>query len=309
MKINMKYITFILIAILSFSVVVNAAGDGKYKKVKKENFKAGDAYRMNINNFNLPLNKSGVLGDVLLNGSSGGTLDGKIFLFSGGFFMSGLSEGHKWANAVASASRIQDYNPGTYAIPSTDNRVQLYVVSAKDGDFAPSWNDWKDAVALGANFYDGDGDGVYNPVDKNNNHKWDPNEDRPDLIGDETVWCVYSDNVDPALRSFNDVDPQGIEIRQTVFGFNSKGVTGNMVFVRYELLNTGKYYNSIDSVYFSVWADPDLGDPYSDLVGCDTTLNAGYVYNSGPDAIFGKNPPCFLIDFFQGPIVYVPGET
>jgi hypothetical protein len=29
-----------------------------------------------------------------------------------------------------------------------------------------AWQDWKDAVDLGADFYDGDGDGVYNPVDK-----------------------------------------------------------------------------------------------------------------------------------------------
>ena len=34
---------------------------------------------------------------------------------------------------------------------------------------------------------DGDGDGIYNPVDLNGNYQWDPNEDKPDLILDETT--------------------------------------------------------------------------------------------------------------------------
>ncbi|RLD66529.1 MAG: hypothetical protein DRI84_04560, partial [Bacteroidetes bacterium] len=52
---------------------------------------------------------------------------------------------------------------------------------------------------------------------------------------------------------------------------------------------------------FGVWADPDLGEYIDDLVGSDTALNSGYVYNDGPDDDFGVDPPAFLIDFFQGP--------
>jgi hypothetical protein len=311
-------LSLFLIAIISFAFIASEGGD---KRVSKGSEKVGDSYMFFINNIEMPMNKTGIMAAVSIPGyTSGGKLDGKEFLFSGGFFLSGVTNGVSWANAVASASRIEDYLAGTVLGGANDSRAQLYVLRAQDGDFAQSWDEWRDAVALGAYFYDGDCDGNYDPVDKNGNGKWDAEsspgacdgEDRPDLIADETVWCVYSDSRDPAQRRFNDVDPQGIEIRQTVFGFGSKGVVGNMIFVRYSILNTGTVADVIDSVYFGVWADPDIGGDQGytdDLVGCDTTLNAGYVYNDGDDVTWGVDPPCFLIDFFQGPIAYIPGET
>jgi hypothetical protein len=313
------FLLFILsVGLLSFGFRGNGGGGkggGKGGNNNSVQLKAGDSYRLFINNLNIPMNRSGVIGDVSVfdpetgANSSGGKFANTVFLFSGGFFLSGKTNGTLWANAVASASRTQDYVPGTVAGGRNDSKAQMYVLRASEGDFAPSWDEWRDAVKLGAYFYDGDGDGIYDPVDKNGNGKWDNTEDRPDLIGDETVWCVYNDAVDPALRNFNDVSPQGIEIRQTVFAFNTKSFVGNMIFLRYSIVNTGTVAPVMDSVYFGVWADPDLGDAYDDLVGCDTILNAGYVYNDGDDAQFGANPPTFLIDFFQGPKSYIVGET
>lgn len=310
MKNRTYIITLFLIAVVSLAF---RSGEGGKNTTYKGNVPARDSYRLFINNLNIPLNRIGVLGDVSIGGSSGGRLDGKEFLYSGGFFLSGKTRGIPWANGVASASRITDYEPGTYKFGTNDPRNQIYVLEQMKGDFNEQWEFWKSAVDLGAYFYDGDGDGKYNPVDLNGNGKWDPTEDRPDLIGDATVWCVYKDSRSPALRRFNDVDPQGIEIRQSVFAFASKGVVGNMIFIRYSILNTGSVADTLDDVYFGTWADPDLGninDAYlDDLVGCDTTLNAGYVYNDGDDNEWGQTPPCFLIDFFQGPIAYIPGET
>ena len=219
------------------------------------------------------------------------------------------------------SSRLNDYLPGTYATGQNDPNAQLYVISASDPDFdigitdqtKKSWAQWKDAVALGADFYDGDHDGVYNPVDLNGNGKWDPDEDRPDILGDVTAWCVYSDQMPPALRftGFNDVNPQGIEIRQTVFAFNSKAAIGNTIFIRYKIVNTGTVADVLDSVYFSAVADADIGDNGAlDLVGSDTLLNAGYTYHPTSESEkWGQTPPCFLIDFLQGPRSYIPGES
>ncbi|KAB2908262.1 MAG: hypothetical protein LC102_07680 [Ignavibacteriales bacterium] len=322
MKKNNNIKEFVLLFILAIGLVSfgfrgndkGGKGGGKGGQ-NTPSLKAGDSYRMFINNLNIPLNRAGVIGDVSVfdpevgTNSSGGRYAGITFLFSGGFFLSGITNGTLWSNAVASASRIQDYVPGTVQGGQNDPRAQVYVLRAAEGDFAPAWDEWKDAVALGAYFYDGDGDGIYDPVDKNGNGKWDRDEDRPDLIGDETAWCVYSDGTEPANRRFNDVSPQGIEIRQSVFAFNTKSFVGNMIFLRYSILNTGTVADVMDSVYFGVWADPDLGDAYDDLVGCDTLLNAGYVYNNGPDAEYGTAAPTFLIDFFQGPKAYIEGET
>ncbi len=176
-----------------------------------------------------------------------------------------------------------------------------------------SWQDWKTAVdKFEADFYDGDGDGQYNPVDLNGNGKWDPDEDMPDLLGDETAWCVYNDGQPGAQRTrFAGVNPQGVEIRQTIFGFASKGALGNMIFIRYRIRNVGSVASVLDSVYFGAWADPDLGGEHmDDLVGVDVPRNAGFTYNGDDsDPEYGSQIPCYMIDFFSGPKAFIPGET
>jgi hypothetical protein len=315
-----KFIVLIIIATVSINFTL-AEQNGKGKSTfHKPNLVAGDSYDMFINNIDLPIGRNGILADVLIPPATigGGKLQNKIFLFSGGFYMTGLNNGEIWGNGMMSASRITDYVPGTYAGGTNDPNAQLYVIHSSDPDFdigvtdpkLKSWTQWKTAVALGADFYDGDHDGVYNPVDKNGNGKWDPDEDRPDILGDVTAWCVYSDQLASALRTYNDVIPLGIEVRQTVFAFNSKGTAGNTVFVRYKIVNTGYVNDVLDSVYFSLAADADVGDNgAADLVGCDTTLNIGYTYHIASSTKWGSTPPCFIIDFFQGPKAYIPGVT
>jgi hypothetical protein len=264
--------------------------------------KHGDSYRLNINNINLPMNRSGVLADV--NIPPEGTLgryDNIGFIFSSGFFLSGYSGSRLWANAVASASLVRDYLPGPVG-PTNPNAV-MYVLKRTDPPGGQAYQEWADAVALGADFYDVDGDGIYNP-----------NIDHPDLLGDETVWCVYNDGTPSPQRRWNAVDPVGIEIRQTVFGLASKGAIGNILFLRYRIKYVGvgapNEPDKLDSVYFGVWADPDIGfEHQTDLVGSDIPRNAIYTYKSAPDPSYGNNPPAYFITFFSGPVEYVPGET
>jgi len=222
--------------------------------------------------------------------------------------LSGYSNGQLWANAVASASRVEDYLQGINGDPNNPN-AQLYKIRNDDPPFGQSWQNWADAVTLGADFYDGDGDGVYNPIDLNGNNEWDPDEDHPDLLGDEMLWCVFHDGVPAAQRKWNTVEPQGIEIRQSVFAYSSSPYLQNIIFIRYRILNTGMVANEMDSVYFAVWDDADLGDYLDDLVSCDTVLQGGYTYNSGPDTQYGNNPPSFFAKNLSGPVTYIPGVT
>jgi hypothetical protein len=257
------------------------------------------------------MSSDGILADVNIPPTGTlGRIDGVGFLYSGGFIMSGKNpDGTVWANGMASASRVVNYKAGR-TIPGSNDNPQIYVVDADDPPFGQSWQDWSGAVAMGADFYDGNHNGVYDPVDLNGNGKWDPNEDRPDLLGDQTAWCIFSDKVPAATRqNWPEIPPRGIDIQRTVFGFKSAGLLGNMLFIRYRIANSGRYAAKFDSVYFGVWADPDIGYSGDDLVGCDTTLNAGFTYNNGPDVQFGGNPPCFLTAFFQGPLAYQPGVT
>lgn len=125
----------------------------------------------------------------------------------------------------------------------------------------------------------------------------------PALLGDAMIWSVYND-ADPGVHN-NDAGftaPLGVEIQQTTFAYNRAGALGNIIFIRYKLINKGG--NTLDSMFVSAWSDPDLGGFTDDLVGCDTTRSLGYVYNAtNADAQYGSRPPAVGYDFFRGPIV------
>ena len=75
-----------------------------------------------------------------------------------------------------------------------------------------------------------------------------------------------------------------------------------MIFIKYSILNTGTVADVMDSVYFGIWEDADLGEAFDDMVGCDTLLQSGFVYNYQDDYLYGANPPSFFTTLLQGPI-------
>ncbi len=331
---NKKISNIIMVFLLLAGVVLSSygfmgddiKGNKKPQTVYKQTSelgsgKQGDAYRMNINNINLPFNRKGNIANVNIfdptinDNRSGGIFAGRVFLFSAGFFLTGNANGQLFANAVAPSTLVEDYVPGTVATGQGNPNAVIYVLKSTDEPFSQSWQDWVDAVNLGADFYDGDGDGVYNPVDKNGNGAWDPDEDAPDLIGDETAWCVFYDGLPSSQRRWTSVSQLGIEVRQTIFAFASAGAIGNLIFVRYRFTYIGgaDIYGDPDEltdVIFGVWADPDLGQYDDDRVGVDVPRNAGYTYNGEEnDDQYGTRPPCYMIDFFSGPASFIPGET
>ncbi len=272
---------------------------------------AQSTLRFFINNINLPMKNNGTLADVNIPPDGpGGLYLGTNFLFSGGFWLSGYNSDTLWANVMASSILIENYQPGNVDSNQYDPRYRIYVVNESDQPFGGSWQEWTFAVDIGAEFYDGDNDGIYNPVDLNGNGEWDINEDRPDIIGDQIAWCVFNDGVYPRNR-FENVPPLGIEIHQTVFGYKSSSAPQlkNVLFIRYKIFNKGTVNSLLDSVYFTAWTDPDLGNYFDDLVGCDTLTKSGYVYGLDPDPGFGDEVPSFFINLLQGPYSYIPGET
>mgnify|MGYP001606574033 CR=1 FL=1 len=123
----------------------------------------------------------------------------------------------------------------------------------------------------------------------------------PDVLGDQMTWAVYND-ADPGRHTNNSggTNPLGLEIQQTTFAFNRQGALGNTVFLKFKIIN--KSVNVLKDMYVSMWSDPDLGGFTDDLVGCDTTLSLGYVYNStNNDQQYGSAPPTVGYDFFLGP--------
>lgn len=263
--------------------------------------KVGESYRIQLNKLNLPVSNDGVLAAVNLPPDGAiGKYDGVPFLFSGGFYLSGLNSSDIWVRVQAQHSLITDFISGKIGDYGNQNN-QIYVVKSSDQPFSKSWIDWIDAVDLGAKFYDGDQNGLYEPIDKNQNKAWDFDEDMPDLLGDITLWCVYNDGKLPSthLTRF----PQGIEIAQTIFGSTSQQYLKNILFIRYSICYRGSN-DKLDSVYFSASVDPDVGfEHQNDKSGCNDRFEMSYAYQDTLD-IDGKIPPFFFVTFLQGPKVY-----
>lgn len=123
----------------------------------------------------------------------------------------------------------------------------------------------------------------------------------PDVKGDQMLWSVFND-ADPTIHTNQLSLPLGVEIQNSTFGFDRQGALGNTIFLDYKVIN--KSANSYDSCYVILWSDPDLGGAGDDLVGCDTTLSVGYVYNAtNTDQLYADRPPSVGYDYFQGPKV------
>ncbi len=69
----------------------------------------------------------------------------------------------------------------------------------------------------------------------------------------------------------------------------------------------------LDNLYLAQWTDVELGNPGNDFIGCDTTLNLGYVYNGRSiDEEFRKfklAPPAVGYALLQGPRISVTGSS
>ncbi|MCS7052749.1 MAG: T9SS type A sorting domain-containing protein [Ignavibacterium sp.] len=274
-------------------------------------------YQLRTNRLSIGIDNQGVLADVFLSPIQfcKGCYDDKTFLYSAGFYLGGKNGDSIWVNSVSSSDRNFDYIPGNVDSISTNPDYKLYVIK-KEPPFNSTWEDYRKAVNKGAMFYNGDGDNFYNPVDLNGNGQWDLNEDCPDILGDITTWCVFNDGKPANQRKFNNVNPLGIEIHQTVWAYtttNPNDARSSSFFVRYKIINTGKVSQTLDSVYFAAWSDTDLGelnDAYlDDLGGCDTIHNSTYIFNDGVDPHWGINPPAHFTRILQGPFVFIPGVT
>jgi len=197
------------------------------------------------------------------------------------------------------------------------------------------WEEWPASVGapyadladaqgnLGSNGqYDPDpnGDGIYGPMQIIN-----PGTEQADTIyqdvpgvpgANQTIWFVANDQAASRTSFMYGTQPMGMEMQATMWAYSQTGALGNMYFRRYVLINKTDVLplasgpRTFDSMYVSMWCDPDVGDAGDDYAGCDTVLSVSYAYNGkGQDAIYGGTVPAVGFDFFQGPLVEgVAGE-
>lgn len=161
-----------------------------------------------------------------------------------------------------------------------------------------------------AGFWDENGDGAYNP---------DLGDfpvieirgctDKPQYPDEMTFW-IYNDAGN--IHEESQGDPIQMEIQVQAFAYATNDEINNMTFQRYKLIN--RAIESIDSTFFAMWVDPDLGCGTDDFVGADTLRSLAYVYNQ--DAVDGETGctcprgvntycediPILGVDYFRGPL-------
>ena len=174
---------------------------------------------------------------------------------------------------------------------------------AHDGEYFTDAND-NGVWDVGEEYLDFDFDGMYDEPDG----EMVSGEDPPLMIGDQMHWFVINDAEPNTHSNLWSTQPLGVEVQTTIFGFDRNDPLGNVMFVKWLVIN--KSGGDIDDMYLSIWSDADLGNASDDYVGCDTVLSVGYYYNGGQtDQNYGSRPPAVGYDFFQGPIVPSVGDT
>ncbi len=159
-----------------------------------------------------------------------------------------------------------------------------------------------------AEFFDWDGDGMYEP--QNGDYPQYTTRGFDLNYADEMVFWIFNDMGNVHASSMG--DPIQMEIQATAFAFATEDEFNDMTFYKYKMIN--RAIESIDSTYFALWVDPDLGCYTDDYFGFDSLRNMSFIYNA--DAIDGnadcscpqgiptycEEIPMLGIDFIYGPI-------
>ncbi len=259
-------------------------------------------------------------------------------VFASGLWVAGIVDGEIRSAAAEFSTEYQPgvilYDPitGTSSGPDNPNDVRFQVSSIDKGDgsnpddpttYNREYATWpsgdgapahdgeyfEDANANGVwdegeSYTDFDNDGVYDGPDG----MFVSGEDPALITGDQMHWFVINDADENVHANLWSTRPLGVEVQTTIFGFNRSDPLGNIMFVKWLVIN--KSGGPIEDMYLSIWSDADVGDANDDYVGCDTSLSVGYFYNGeADDQDYGLRVPAVGYDFFQGPIVPSVGDT
>jgi hypothetical protein len=336
LNMNLKKINYILVFIISMlfiaQVTINAEGDKDKSKrtLQKVQTQVPFTY-LDINNVFTVFRNNGI-SDIDRDINNSGLVfpkgSGKTAAFTSGLlwgatipgdpqprvggtaYATGIQPGKILENGLADDPELDVYRiyrvrPDIYpGGPSVDLSLEATLETSSESairtQYDLDWTEWP--VQLGAPYYDGNGNGVYDAVP-------DPDplmRDIPGVTGaDQTLWFVGND-LNPTLTGdLYGATPMGIEIQATYWAYNQQGALGNMFFRKYKVINKGAQQDTFENMYFSMWSDVDLGGAGDDFVGVDTVLSLQYCYNaSATDATYQPLPPPALgFDFFQGPLL------
>lgn len=164
-----------------------------------------------------------------------------------------------------------------------------------EGEFAPFW--------------DQNGDGIYNPM----------TGDYPYLFGVETqpdqmTWSVFNDATSATRTNPGSLNMQ-VERTTWAYYCDDNPVLNKTIFVRYKVINKG--LEKLDSCFFGIHTDFDLGCFSDDYAGTSIKHNAVYAYNADNEDDdcqgikgFQSNPPVQAMTILNKPLFasYIKAE-
>ncbi|MFZ4545011.1 MAG: hypothetical protein ACOYOA_13235, partial [Saprospiraceae bacterium] len=170
-----------------------------------------------------------------------------------------------------------------------------------------------------ANFWDRNGDQVYDPADGDYPSIYVRGCDDAPQTADEIVFWVFNDEGGGGSHTSSKGKAIRMEVQVQAFAYATNDELNNMTFMHYRLINRAS--EKIDSMFFAMWSDPDVGCFVDDYVGCDTTRgpkglprNLMYMYNvdevdgnpgtacQDGSATYGTKIPIVGVDYFRGPL-------
>lgn len=133
-----------------------------------------------------------------------------------------------------------------------------------------------------------------------------------DRYPDEMIFWVYNDHGGGQAHARTNGKAIQMEVQVQAFGYTTNDELNDMTFQRYKLINRAS--DRIDSMFFAMWVDADLGCSDDDYIGCDTAKSLMYIYNQDPvdgqpganclGAVptYGSKIPLLGVDYFRGPL-------
>ena len=184
----------------------------------------------------------------------------------------------------------------------------VYGWPGRGNQFFSNYHDFNLPFSVGhlASFKDVFGNGSYNPDDG----------DYPVLglrgcplkyNADEQMWFAFND-AGPHTQSGG--APLNMEVQAEFFGYDCPEGTplNRTVYVTYTLINRDTV--ALDSCYFGVYLDFEIGNGDDDFIGCDPVKRVVYAYNGDnvDEGGFENSPPVMAVDLLRGPSSGETGE-
>lgn len=227
---------------------------------------------------------------------------GKKTIYTSTLWVGGKSDNILYLAGEKYRGEGRDYNPGpvidnAYYNTEIPNWNRVWKINKTEIDYhIQHWSDPGYIVPSSIQSWPAHGDTTHGMnysqapfEDVNNDYVYNPMlGDYPKIRGEQAIYFIFNDSAFQHEESNGKI--LGIEVHGMAFAYNSNPYLQNVIFVNYLIYN--RSLRTYDSLYIGNFVDFDLGSPYDDYIGCDSSLKTFYAYNGNQnDGVYGSNPP------------------